>query len=118
MRGGEPTDRRDPNRKPNLAPRTAFGISEDGRYLYVLVVDGRQEDYSQGADMIDLALLLKAAGASDAINVDGGGSSTLVRCDAASGVVAVDNRHEPSRRYYRNVAASVGFYLPSGGKAK
>ena len=118
MRGGEPTDKRDPNRKPRLAPRTAFGISADGRYLYVLVVDGRQEDYSRGADMLDLALLLKAAGASDAINVDGGGSSTLVRCDAASGVVVVDNRHEPSRIYYRNVAASLGFYLPSEEKSK
>ena len=112
MRGGEPTSRRDPKRKPNLAPRTAFGLSEDGRYLYVLVVDGRQEGYSRGADMVDLALLLKAAGAADAINVDGGGSSTLVRYDAASGGVVVDNRHEPSRRHYRNVAASLGFYLP------
>ena len=113
MRGGEPTDRRDPNGNPRLAPRTAFGISADGRYLYVLVVDGRQVDYSHGADMLDLARLLKAAGASDAINVDGGGSSTLVRYDADRGVVVVDNRHEPSRRYYRNVAASIGFYFPS-----
>ena len=113
MRGGEPTDRRDPNGNPRLAPRTAFGISADGRYLYVLVVDGRQVDYSHGADMLDLARLLKAAGASDAINVDGGGSSTMVRYDAGRGVVVVDNRHEPSRRYYRNVAASIGFYLPS-----
>ena len=113
MRGGEPTDRRDTNGNPRLAPRTAFGISADGRYLYVLVVDGRQMDYSHGADMLDLARLLKAAGASDAINVDGGGSSTLVRYEADRGVVVVDNRHEPSRRYYRNVAASIGFYFPS-----
>ena len=113
MRGGEPTDGSNSKRDPRLAPRTAFGISADGRYLYVLVVDGRQVDYSRGADMLDLALLLKAAGASDAINVDGGGSSTLVRYDADRGVVVVDNRHEPSRRYYRNVAASIGFYLTS-----
>ena len=62
--------------------------------------------------MLDLALLLKAAGASDAINVDGGGSSTLVRHDQAGGGVVIDNRHDPERRYYRNVAVSLGFYLP------
>jgi len=116
MRGGEPTGRRDPKGKTRLAPRTAFGMSADGRYMYVLVVDGRQNGYSHGADMIDLALLLKAAGAADAINMDGGGSSTLVRFDAASGKVVVDNRHEPSRRHYRNVATSLGFYLPSAKK--
>ena len=62
--------------------------------------------------MLDLALLLKAAGASDAINVDGGGSSTLVRHDQAGGGVVIDNRHDPKRRHYRNVAVSLGFYLP------
>ena len=112
LRGGEPTASRIPGRPSKLAPRTAFGISADGRYLYVLVVDGRQKGYSHGADMLDLALLLKAAGAHDAINVDGGGSSTLVRFDKASGAVVVDNRHDPNRRHYRNVAVSIGFYFP------
>ena len=112
MRGGEPIATGEKSRMPKLAPRTAFGISADGRYLYALVVDGRQKGYSHGADMLDLALLLKAAGASDAINVDGGGSSTLVRHDQAGGGVVIDNRHDPERRYYRNVAVSLGFYLP------
>ena len=112
MRGGVPTETRDGKRMPKLAPRTAFGISADGRYLYVLVVDGRQKDYSLGADMLDLARLLKAAGASDAINVDGGGSSTLVRYDQSGGGVVIDNRHDPDRYHYRNVAVSLGFYLP------
>ncbi|MBR2838606.1 MAG: phosphodiester glycosidase family protein [Kiritimatiellae bacterium] len=111
MRGGEPTEPHDVKRMPRLAPRTAFGISADGRYLYALVVDGRQKGYSHGADMIDLALLLKAAGALDAINVDGGGSSTLVRLDQSEGGVVVDNRHDPKRRHYRNVAVSLGFYF-------
>ena len=111
MLGGVPTVKFDSTRPPNLAPRTAFGISADGRYLYALIVDGRQEGYSHGADMIDLALFLKAAGASDAINVDGGGSSTLVRYDQDGGGVVIDNRHEPNRRYYRNVAVNLGFYF-------
>ena len=110
MRDGVPTATRDTKRMPSLAPRTAFGLSADGRYLYILVVDGRQEGYSLGADMLDLARLLKAAGAWDAINVDGGGSSTLVRYDQSVGGVVIDNRHDPNRRHYRNVAVSLGFY--------
>ena len=112
MKAGEMQVVSDGKRPPKLAPRTAFGISADGRYLYILVVDGRQEGYSHGADMLDLARLLKAAGAWDAINVDGGGSSTLVRYDQAKGGVVVDNRHDPFRRFYRNVAISLGFCLP------
>jgi len=111
LRNGEPTSKRAKDRPAKLAPRTALGISADGRYLYVLVVDGRQQGYSHGADMVDLALLLKAAGAWNGINVDGGGSSTLVRWDDAKGEVVVDNRHDPRRLYYRNVAVCLGFYL-------
>lgn len=107
MRGGVPTLAG--GRLPKLAPRTALGLSADGRYLYILVVDGRQKGYSHGADMLDLALLLKAAGATDAINMDGGGSSTLVRWD--DGGIVVDNRHDPDRRHYRTVAINLGFYF-------
>ena len=112
MRGGVPLAKRSADRPAKLAPRTAFGISADGRYLYVLVVDGRQKGYSHGADMLDLALLLKAASASDAINVDGGGSSTLVRWDRERGEAVVDNRHDPRGLYYRYVAVNLGFWFP------
>lgn len=112
MRGGVPTAKE--VRTPKLAPRTAFGLSADGRYMYILVVDGRQNGYSHGADMFDLAKLLKAAGAADAINMDGGGSSTLVRWDGEK--VVTDNRHDPHRRYYRNVALSLGFYFTSSAQ--
>ncbi len=115
MRGGETTAKR--GRGPKLAPRTAFGLSADGRYLYILVVDGRQMGYSLGADMFDLAELLKAAGAADAINMDGGGSSTLVRWDGEKGEAVTDNRHDPGRRFYRNVAASIGFYFANAACA-
>ena len=111
MKAGEMLGASDGKHRPKLAPRTAFGISADGRYLYILVVDGRQEGYSLGADMLDLARLLKAAGAWDAINMDGGGSSTLVRCNQPGGRVVIDNRHEPLRRFDRNVAVSLGFYF-------
>ena len=62
-------------------PRTAVGICEENTVL-VLVVDGRIPDYSNGATLTDLALLLHARGAHTAINLDGGGSSIcLIRPD-------------------------------------
>lgn len=109
MRGGQILSKRRPDRPPALAPRTAFGVSADGRYLYVLVVDGRQKGYSLGADMVDLAMLLRAAGASDAMNADGGGSSTLVYRDDGRTVTA--NRHDPDRRCYRSVSMNLGFWF-------
>jgi len=61
-----------------LDPRTAIGINRNGRYLYILVIDGRQPLYSDGSTFQELAALLKAQGAYYAMSLDGGGSSTLV----------------------------------------
>jgi len=57
-------------------PRSAAGISSDNRFLYLLVIDGRQIK-SAGATEAETALLLRALGATDAINFDGGGSSAM-----------------------------------------
>ena len=111
LRGGKIVKPTKPLVTSLLAPRTAFGLSADGRYLYALVVDGRQKGYSLGADMTDLARMLKVAGAADAINMDGGGSSTLAYWDAAKGEVAISNRHDGKGRNYRDVAASIGIVL-------
>ncbi len=59
-------------------PRTAAGYSRDGRYLILTVVDGRQPGYSRGVDLFELAELMQDFGCSEAVNLDGGGSSTLV----------------------------------------
>lgn len=65
-----------------LEPRTAFGLSQDRRYLYLMTIDGRQSGYSNGAYDSDTAGWLLLAGASDGVNMDGGGSTTLVIEDA------------------------------------
>lgn len=59
-------------------PRTAIGINRNGRYLYLVVVDGRQPFYSEGATFAELAELLVKQGAYFAMSLDGGGSSTMV----------------------------------------
>jgi len=94
-----------------LHPRTAYGISADGRYLYVLVVDGRQKDWSLGAGLEDLAVLLKEAGASDAMNMDGGGSTTLVTLGADGKSLVHRNRHEPKYASYRSVSLNLGIVV-------
>ena len=59
-----------------MHPRTAVGVDRDTKELIVLVVDGRQ-DFSRGYTMVELGRMLLRLGAEDALNLDGGGSTTL-----------------------------------------
>ncbi|MCA0374560.1 MAG: phosphodiester glycosidase family protein [Gemmatimonadetes bacterium] len=58
-------------------PRSAVGVSRDGRTLWLVAVDGRSAT-SVGMTLVELADALRALGAWDALNFDGGGSTTLV----------------------------------------
>lgn len=58
-------------------PRTAVGVRADGRILLV-AVDGRQPEMSVGMSIAELAALLRELGAVEAVNMDGGGSTTMV----------------------------------------
>jgi hypothetical protein len=58
-------------------PRTAIGMTTAGK-LMMVVVDGRQAKWSVGLSMRDFAQLMVKLGAETAINLDGGGSSTMV----------------------------------------
>ncbi len=93
-----------------LAPRTAFGVSSDGKTVYILAVDGRQKNRSLGADMHDLSAILKKAGASSAMNMDGGGSTSMVYWDDATQKDILCNRHGDTD-YTRKVGASIGVYF-------
>ena len=57
-------------------PRTAIGVTSTGRILMV-VVDGRRKG-SKGVTLVKLAKVMRDLGAVDALNLDGGGSSTMV----------------------------------------
>ncbi len=59
-------------------PRTAVGLDAGRRWLYLVVVDGRQPGYSVGMTARELADLMVRLGADRAMNLDGGGSSVLM----------------------------------------
>ena len=98
-------------RDKGIHPRTAFGLSRDRRYMYVLVVDGRQKDWSIGATLAETAKILIDAGACDALNMDGGGSSSMCVWDRRKKKPVLINRHDANRKYMRPVASNVGIVL-------
>lgn len=57
-------------------PRTAAAKLKDGKFLLV-TVDGRQAGYSVGMNLNELAAFLLEMGATEAMNLDGGGSTTM-----------------------------------------
>lgn len=69
-------------------PRTALGISEDGRYLYMITADGRQSYdgvWYEGVTTLKIGEWLQKCGAYMAISLDGGGSSTMVMDNGIGG---------------------------------
>ena len=95
-----------------LHPRTALGTSKNGRWVYLLVVDGRQPFYSKGASYFEVAKLLKDFGAFNAMCLDGGGSSTMV-IEGPNGEPVILNspidNYIPGRE--RPVANHLGVYI-------
>lgn len=66
------------NLSSTLAPRSAIALDRANRHLILVVVDGRQPGYAEGVSLSELADILIFHGAYTAMNLDGGGSSTLV----------------------------------------
>ncbi len=96
-----PPDCNDPIAIPcTRAPRTAVGVSADGNTMWIAVADGWQA-ISAGVTAAELGAFLQARGAYMALNLDGGGSSTLY-VGAAGGVV-----NAPSDGVERAVASHL-----------
>ena len=66
-------------------PRTAVGFSRDSATLFLLTVDGRSQK-SVGMTLVELAALMQRLGAWQAMNFDGGGSTTMVIAGAVMNV--------------------------------
>lgn len=72
------------------APRTAVGITAEGKIIFY-VLDGRQSGYSYGCKISTLAQRMKELGCVDAINLDGGGSTTMAGVYPGSDTLSVIN---------------------------
>jgi hypothetical protein len=98
-------------------PRSAAGISANGRFLYLLVIDGRRPG-SIGSTEKETALLLHSLGSWDGINFDGGGSSALVLRYEDGKIKPVNTPiHNGIPGQERAVAGCIGVAInPSTGK--
>lgn len=74
-------------RGPN--PRSVAGIAADGRRLLLAVIDGRRPGVTAGMTLAQTAEFLLALGATEALNLDGGGSSAIVVRDTRTGIARV-----------------------------
>jgi len=87
-------------------PRTVVGLDRTGQLMTFFVVDGRQPSLSIGMTLADLSHEMIALGCDSAINLDGGGSTTLVYRDPATKQLKVLN--SPSDTRERSVADVLG----------
>jgi exopolysaccharide biosynthesis protein len=121
----------------NANPRSAIGYSSDGRYFFIIVIDGRQPGWSDGATLYETGQWLLRLGAWNGLNLDGGGSSALAKLqDGAAlllnkpsgGVQRVDGNHlglfaqpaapvvvVPPRSTNSGLGQSAAFSVTAGG---
>lgn len=94
-------------------PRTAVGLDQYGTKMVIIVVDGRMPGYSEGVTEKELAALMLEQNVYSAMNMDGGGSSTLV-VRGADGQPEILNTpiHNGVPGRERPVANHLGFYFP------
>ena len=90
-------------------PRTAVGVDKDGVTLWLAVFDGRQKGVSEGITLHELGQYFLDLGAHQALNFDGGGSTTMVLQDPETGEHKIVNT--PSDRPPRLVANNLGVML-------
>lgn len=90
------------------APRTAVGLSADGRKLALIAVDGRQQA-SVGATLAQLGRLVVDLGYPQAVAFDGGGSTQMVRRPAGGALAVVNSPSDiPLRRVRDGLAVVPG----------
>lgn len=87
-----------------MHPRTAIGIDRDTATLLLLAVDGRSS-VSRGYTMVELAEKMIDLGADEALNLDGGGSTTMVAKPSGAKRLGVVNT--PSDGFERKVANAI-----------
>ena len=92
-------------------PRTAAGVADGGKTLVLVTIDGRQRGWSAGMTLPELAAVMRDQGCTDAINLDGGGSTAFLFYDAEGKLMT----NRPSEGKFRPVANHLGV-IWTGGK--
>jgi exopolysaccharide biosynthesis protein len=87
-------------------PRTVVGLDAAGKTLTLLVVDGRKPGIAVGMSYDELAAEMQRLGCTEALNLDGGGSSVMAVRDAKSGTMKILNAPTDGRE--RAVADVLG----------
>ena len=104
VKDGKVTVAKTDNYTSDRASRTAIGITRTGKVVF-MVLDGRQEPWSCGGSMQEIAQIMLEAGCVHAINLDGGGSTTYVAKQEGATELSVVNR--PSDGVSRSVSTSL-----------
>ncbi|MFF3467055.1 phosphodiester glycosidase family protein [Streptomyces sp. NPDC002619] len=91
--------------------RTSVGFSADGRTMYLVAIDGKQTN-SRGMDLNELGAFMKGLGAQNALNMDGGGSTTMAARLPGESTTGLIN--SPSDGSERQVANGLGLFAEPG----
>lgn len=94
--------------------RVAVAMDKAGEKLWLIAIDGKQPLYSEGATLAELTKIIVDLGADSALNLDGGGSTTVVAATSAGATVLNAPTHTKLPLRERPVANHIGFYaLPT-----
>lgn len=96
--------------KNELFPRTAVAIDDRGEKMWLIIVDGRQHLYSEGVTMSELTDIVMEFGAHKALNLDGGGSTTLAAAGFGGPYSLNSPFHTRIPMRQRPIANHLGFY--------
>ncbi|WP_198014973.1 phosphodiester glycosidase family protein [Mastigocladopsis repens] len=108
----------DDNSDDKPYPRVAAAVNQEGTKLWLIAVDGKQALYSEGVTIAELTKIVTDLGAYAALNLDGGGSTTLVMSTNHGSRVLNAPIHTRIPMRERPVGNHLGFYaLPEGLRA-
>jgi exopolysaccharide biosynthesis protein len=91
------------------APRSAVGLSDGGRVMYLVATEGPQAGVP-GFDLPQLASFMRTLGVTDAVDLDDGGSTTIVaQLPGDRGLTLLNHPADGSKR---EVANGIGLFAP------
>ncbi len=96
--------------------RSVAALDQTGETLWLIVVDGKQPHYSEGATLSDIERIVKQIGADIALNLDGGGSTTMVTATEAGTAILNAPIHGKWPMQERPVATHLGIYARPVGE--